>query len=426
MKKHAKQLLKHPLIKGSAIMITGNLIANFFNFLFNLFMSRNLSIADYGVLASITSLISLPWLFVGSLSPMVINFAGEYFAKFRLDLARGLYIKITKLFLIIIVILSGLFLIFLNQISEFFHIYDKNILILTLVIIDITIISQVNNFFIQAKLLFNFQVSLNILIAILKLLTGIILVFLGYSVGGAVFAIFLSFFLGFFYTFIPLKFIFTRKAGIPHVSTKDLITYGFPSALSQLGLASFITADIILVKHFFPPELAGIYAGLSLVGKVIFYISSPIGGVMFPLIIQKYNRQENTTGTFILSFILVLGSSFFICVFYFLFPNFTMLLFLKKTEYLVVSNLLGIYGIFISLYSLVSIMANFYLSINKTNIMYPLLFGAIFQVVLITLYHQNFIQIILSSLFVTLAVLVVLLIYYPFALKNPTPQKFSL
>ena len=75
MKEKAKALIKHPLIYGSGIVVIGNLFANFFNFLFNLFMSRNLSVSDYGVLASIVALIAFPSLAVGAINPMVIHFA---------------------------------------------------------------------------------------------------------------------------------------------------------------------------------------------------------------------------------------------------------------------------------------------------------------------------------------------------------------
>ena len=54
---------------------------------------------------------------------------------------------------------------------------------------------------------------------------------------------------------------------------------------------------LILVKHFFSPHDAGIYAGLSLIGRVIFFFSAPIASVMFPVIVQKYARKENYENT---------------------------------------------------------------------------------------------------------------------------------
>src|SRR5260221_2871984 len=93
-----RNFLKHPLIYGSSILVLGSLVANFLNFLFNLFMSRTLSPADYGTLATIMAFIVFPTLAASAVGPLVIRYAGEFFAKGELDLVRGLYIRITQIF----------------------------------------------------------------------------------------------------------------------------------------------------------------------------------------------------------------------------------------------------------------------------------------------------------------------------------------
>ena len=89
MRERAKQLIKHPLIYGSSIVVIGNLVANFFNFLFNIFMNKHLSVADYGVLLSIMSLIAFPALIGTAIIPVVVRFAGSYFAKNNFSLLRA-------------------------------------------------------------------------------------------------------------------------------------------------------------------------------------------------------------------------------------------------------------------------------------------------------------------------------------------------
>ena len=218
--------------------------------------------------------------------------------------------------------------------------------------------------------------------------------------------------------FFPLRFIFDKKIVSPHINTKELFTYGVPSLFTLVGLTSLISADIILAKHFFSAHQAGIYAGLSLVGRVIFYLSSPIASVMFPIIVQKHSKKESFTNTFILSLAMVLGPSLLLTAFYFLFPDFTLLFFLKKQEYLEASKYVGLFGIFISLYCCLTIICNFYLSIRKTKIFLPIVLGAIAQIVLINIYHQNFMQLILISVIITFLLIIGLLIYYPYATKK--------
>jgi O-antigen/teichoic acid export membrane protein len=418
MKQEAKKVLKHPLIYGSSIVVTGGLLANFFNFLYNLFMSRSLSVTDYGTLASIISLITFPTLIVTAVNPVIIRFAGDYFAKNDQMRLKGLYTKFFIFLLIIGILIFIFFLFFLPQIANFFHISNYFILILADIIIFISFLNAINGSFLQAKLAFGFLVVVGLVAAILKLGLGVFSVLLGFSVSGAVLAMVVSGMGGYLISFIPLRFLFYNKITSPEINTKELFRYGIPSALTLLGLISFISSDIILVKHYFDSVQAGQYAGLSLIGRVIFFISAPIGTVMFPILVQKHTKGDNFSNTFKLSMCLMLIPSILITLFYHLFPNFSILFFLKRPAYLSVAPLLSLFGLYITSYNVLYLFANFYLSIKKTKIYFPILIGAVLQIVLITIYHQNFLQIIMISLALVLLLVIGFLIYYPYATKK--------
>lgn len=410
--------IKHPVIMGSIIVIFGNLFANFFSFLFNLYMSRNLSIENYGTLASVAALISFTTIIASAIGPTVVKFAGDAFSKNKLDVAGGIYIKIIKYLLILCI-----FIFFINQInveniSNFFKIYDKNVLFYTNLIIFFSILSALNLIYLQAKLDFKFQVTVQILLSFIRLVLGAVFVILGFSVGGAILAFLIATIISYIISFKPLSFLFSKKNLLPVVSTRELLSYGLPSAFTVFGLTSLISTDLILVKHYFSPTAAGIYAGLALVGKIIFYVSGPIANVMFPVVVRKHNNGEKYTPTFFLSIIIVSSASIFISIFYFLFPDFSLLFFLKKNEYLQASSLVGLYGIFISLYSCAFIVANFFLSIRKTKVYIPVIIFAFLQILLIIFYHNSFITIIIISIIITALLNLSLLIYYPYALKK--------
>lgn len=419
MKQKAIQALKHPLIYGSGVLVIGGLFVNFFNFLFNLFMSRSLTVADYGILASLTSLIGFPALIITSVMPLVVRFAGDYFASDRLDLVRGLYVKMAKFLFGFGLLVFLLFLIFIPTIGGFFHIENTVILIMTGVIIFIGFIAIINIAMLQAKLAFGYQTLVNLIGALMKLLLGILFIYLGFSVTGSVLAIVFGAISIYIASFFPIKFIFDKKViASPAVSTKELFAYGLPSALTLFGLTSFISTDVLMVKHFFDPKTAGLYAGLSLMGRVIFYISSPIGSVMFPIIVRKHSKNESYRNTFFFSIVLVLVPSLLVSAFYFIFPKFSILFFLKRNEYLSLSPILGMFGLLISLYCLLFIVSNFYLSIKKTNVYIPIILGALLQVIFISLFHDTFLQIITISSSIIFLLVLGLLVYYPHAAKK--------
>jgi O-antigen/teichoic acid export membrane protein len=418
MKQTAKRVLKHPLIYGSSIVVSGGILANFFNFLFNLFMSRTLSITDYGILASIISLITFPSLIVTAMNPVIIRFAGDYFVKNEQALLKGLYSKFFTFLAAVGVAIFILFLLFVSQIGDFFHITNNTILIFADIFILFTFLGIVNLSFLQAKLAFGFQVIVNLVSAIIKLVCGVLLVIFGYSVAGAVGALVISAIGGFVISFLPLRFLFHTKAKKPEIHTKEIFAYGIPSALTLFGLISFISSDIILVKHFFDPVQAGQYAGLSLIGRIIFFISAPIGSVMFPIIVQKHSKGVNFSNTFKMAVGLVLLPSLLLTLFYFFFPKFTILFFLKKPDYLTIAPPLGLFGLYMTFYSVLFLFTNFYLSIKKIKIYIPILFGAFLQIILIILYHQSFMQIIMISFVLILLLVIGFLLYYPYATKT--------
>lgn len=412
MENFIKKTISHPLISGSVIIFTGSFIANIFNFLFNLFMSRNLSSADFGILASLTSLVSLPWLAAGALIPIVISFAASYFAKRELEKVHGLFIKIYKIVFVISALFSVIFIVSIPMISEFFHINNWMILFISNFIIILGICGIVNLAFLQARLSFTYIALTNFISAILKLLFGVVFIYLGYRIVGAVGAIFASSVITYFLLLYPLRFLFNKNNKEVVINMKEIYQYGIPAMLTLLSLTLLISTDIFLVKHFFSASDAGIYAGISLIGKVIFYFSAPISSVMFPLIVRKHANKEKFNSTFLLSLFLIIFASTSITFFYFLFPGFTITLFIKKQEYLAGVPFLGIFGIFITLYSLLSLLANFYLSLKKTKVYIPLVIGALLQAVLIWIYHRDFLQIITISIIIVTILNIVLLIYY--------------
>lgn len=409
--KKAYVLAKHPLITGTTIIFFGGFFGNIFNFLFNLFMSRNLSFADYGILVSLFSLATLFALPVGAVIPTLVYFFASYFAKEDYGMVRGLYIQVTKYSFLVGLIIFLLFFIFRSSISTFFHIENTSFLILAGSGIFISFIGVANQPLLQAKLAFSFLSFYGLFSSLLKLVVGVAFVLFGYSIGGVLLALIIASLIPYFLTFLPLRFLFNKGVVKPKISLRRLFFYGAPATLATFGLTSYITIDIILVKHFFSPDLAGKYAMISLIGKVIFYFSAPIGTVMFPLIVQKYTKGEKYHKDFLLSLFLVTVPSVLLIIFYMIFPEFVVRIFNQNLDKSLVPLIIP-FGVIATLYSVLSVLINFYLAINKTKVYIPIIVGTISQCILIFIFHETFLQVILVTLSILGLLLILLLLYY--------------
>lgn len=411
MRKFINVVIKNPLISGSSIIFFGSLFASPLNFLFNLFMTKNLSVADYGTLASLMSLAVLATIPAGSLSPTITKFAATYFAKGEFDMVKGLFFKVSKLTAPFGLLIFLFFVIFQQQISLFFRTGDSMLVLLIGIIVAFSYIGVPNQPILQAKLAFRFIAFNGVLGAVLKLSFGLLLVYLGFSIWGGLLAFFLSSIIPYLLSFIPLIFIFKKGVHTPHIGMEKLVLYGIPSTITLFALTSFTSTDIILVKHFFNNTDAGLYAGVSLIGRIVFFLTAPIGTVMFPLIVQKHTRKENFHTDFRIAMLLVIVPSCFVIVAYYFIPDFILTLSTKK-EFISVSSLLWLFGVFSAIYGLLAVIINFFLSIEKTKVYIPVAFGAILQAVMLWFFHKTFLQVLMISITITGLLLLSLLLYY--------------
>lgn len=407
-----KTVIRHPVISGASLIFFGTLFANIFNFLFNVYMFQTLTPADNGVLATIVSFILLFTLIADSLMPTVVHFAASYFAKNEIDKIRGLFWKFLKIFFIIGAILILVFLVTSPAVAGFFKIDNKWLVILAACIVFVNMMANLNRAIIQAKLLFGYISFVNAATSIAKLAGGVLLVFLGLRVYGALYGFLLGSLIGYLVTFFPLAFLFKNRRLKSDVTLRQLVSYAGPSSVSLLSVTLLITADLLLVKHFYPPEEAGVYAGLSLLGKIIFFLTAPIAMVMFPLVVQRRTRQEKYLHLFMVAFALVSLLSLGVVFFYFLFPEFSIRILLKQDAYLAVKPILGLFGIHMSLFSLLFLTTNFYLSVKKTKVCIPLFCGAVGQFLLLWFIHDSFFHVTIVSLSVVSLLLISLLLYY--------------
>lgn len=412
MRKKISQAISHPLISGSAIVFAGTLFANLFHFIFNLFMSRTLSVSDYGTLASLVSVILLFALIADSFIPTIVHFSSIHFAKKELGAVASIFFEVSRFSFFVGAFIIVTFLIFQTPISDFLKINNIFLILILSFTIFLSFFYSANRAMIQSMLSFKYLSFLSILGAFIKVALGIFFIKLGFGVAGAMWAFLISFLVPYIVSFIPLKFVFSKTKNTSIINFTTLAKYGGPATLSILGLTSFITSDMILVKHFFSVKDAGIYAGLSLIGRVIYFFSAPIGLVMFPLIVQRHAKQEKYKNIFLLSVFLVSLASILITGFYYLFPEFVIKLFLKREEYLVIKQMLWIFGMYISLYSIASVVTSFFLSTKKTKIFIPILLMAILQIILIFFIHDSFMHVILMSMLCMIGLLLFYLIYY--------------
>lgn len=408
MRKKTKELLVNPLFAGSAVMVVGSNLVNFLNYLYHLIMGRLLGPSLYGDLTSLLSFIGLTLIVPTSLGLVIVKFISSAKRKTQIS---SLLLWLTKkaflaggLLMFLTLAASPLITSFLSLTNGLWPIF---FIALTFAFaLPATLFRSV----LQGLLRFDkFLVSLLVDTGT-KLFLGVFLVVLGFSVAGAMAALVLAATLGLLVSLHPLK-DYWRVLKREEIHLKPMAKLSLPVLIQSLAATSLYSTDLLLVKHFFKPFEAGLYGAVSMLARIIFFAAGPVSAVMFPLVSRHHARGKPLEKVFFLSLGLSLVVVIPILSVYWLFPEVTIFI-LYGQEYLAASNYLIWFGIFMALFTLSSLMVNFFLSVGKTYVVLISLTAAVSQAVLIFFFHSSLFQVITISMGISSLLLVILLLYY--------------
>jgi O-antigen/teichoic acid export membrane protein len=113
------------------------------------------------------------------------------------------------------------------------------------------------------------------------------------GVNGAVIAIAVSVMVAYFLPPVPAELRIT-----PGRATPASFGEGMQAIIFFVGQVLINNIDILMVKHFFPPAEAGVYAAVALVGRVLYFAAWSIVSAMFP--ISAGAKQEDKAKSVIL------------------------------------------------------------------------------------------------------------------------------
>jgi len=139
--------------------------------------------------------------------------------------------------------------------------------------------------------------------AITKFSGALLLIALGFGVLGAVAAISASVILAFC---LPDQ---ARELRGPAVAgPSEHMGEGRQAIIFFVGQVIISNIDILMVKHFFRPDDAGLYAAIALVGRLLYFGAWSVVSAMFPVSAEK--KQDGNSGSLLaLPLLLVTGMS---------------------------------------------------------------------------------------------------------------------
>lgn len=410
--------LKAKIISGSLVLLSGSSFATAINLAYNVAVARFLGPIGFGRATAVYTLLTLASAATLSFQITSAKVVAQQGSKESKDagyrdlhrIAWGCGIAVAA------------FLIFFRQaITSYLNL--PTTMLVTLIAIGVAFYVPLGSRrgYIQGAYGFSSLAKNLVLEGLIRLVGSFVMILLGFGVTGVIAANAAA---------IAIAYI----AIVPRLSARVPNPLEWSQTIREISQAVVFfsgqvlinNCDIMLVKHFFASEEAGLYAAIAMVGRVTFAFSSAVTNSMFPVVAGTGEAERKNLSLIAISLLLVLGVGLVFAVGLFVTPAWIWTRFFGASFQIAGPHgfpyLLALYAITTVIYSLSVVVITYEMSYKIANTSWlQLLFSGI-VIAGIWRFHASLREVIL----VQLILMVVLLVFVglPFlavALRNGRP-----
>jgi O-antigen/teichoic acid export membrane protein len=384
------------MLNGSAIMLVAMMLVNVFNFGYNMVMARMLGPAAFGNINAAVTLLLL----ASCISLAFQLVCAKFVARNQADSGKAAVVHslLHKAWIVSLAVGAVLFLA-QKPIATYLNVPSPWIIGLLAVGIGAYAPLGVKRGAMQGVCAFPRLGTNFVLEALTRFFLGAGLVVAGYGVLGAVGAISASVIVACFIPRIPAQLRVQAGTAEPPSYAEAIQAIVF-----FIGQVIINNIDILLVKHFFPSDPAGIYAAISQIGRLLYFASwFGVVNAMFPVAAAASSEQKKAHGIG-LPLLLVLGLSLVFIAGAALFPHLIMGV-IFGSRFIEIGWLLALYATATGLYSLSVVFIAYEMSrrIANTGWLQLMFSGAL--VLGIGLFHHSLHQVIMVRIVLMAAML---------------------
>jgi O-antigen/teichoic acid export membrane protein len=391
-----RRLARDDLIRHGALVLVSQTAVNVLSFVFHALVSRRIGVEAYGSLNALLAgftVLTVPTLV---LTTIVVKYAAEFravgdVARLR-ALTRYVATSLGTVALGVMVIGAALS----PAIGAYLRIGDLAAVILAVVILALNVVLPVLRGVFQGVEDFRaFSISA-VLETVVKVALAFVFTGFGWGVEGALGAWAAGTAVSLLWTGAAL---WTRYRGAPKAELSlDFVRLARTSGgvtIAMLSVTSLGFSDVVIVKHVFSDQQAGLYSAMSLAGKMLFWLVAFVPTVVLP-------RAVNLT-TAVLAVLTSVGLGVFSVAPAFVIGTLT------GTAYVAVAPLLFTYGVASTLLAVLNTVVLYKIGIHRFGFIAPLAIVALAELVAIGIFHDAVIEVLrilivadATALFVTL------------------------
>lgn len=398
-------------LKNVLITIVVGTFVSFLNYLFNIYLARNLQDTDFGMYNAALGIIYLVQIPAVAIQTAITKKVAEK-KDFNLEKFK---IQSTLQLSLVAIVLSVTFILLGDTISSIANIPEKYILPLGIALFGSLISPIPKGFLLGIERITTLNVIL-LLETILKFVMGYYAISMSMDITIPILANVIP---ALITLLVIMPFVKTGKVEIPQ--TKITIPYKGVALLflTFLLLNTPFTLDLILVN----PDVRAQYGALSLVGKIVYFASITIAGVMISRLANQ--RDEERKKTLLISLGITALTGLSISFVYLLLPEYIVNI-VFGGMYTEIVPYIGMYGVAMTLFSISYMVINSLLIKDSYIHIYFLSFLLVLQLLLykfhnITLYDAFINQLIIYGV---LFIFIFFILIFYFFKKNGDKKEY--
>jgi O-antigen/teichoic acid export membrane protein len=388
---HSEELLAQAGTLGSYSAAAAALL-----FGLHLVLARMLGPSDYAAYGTYLAIVFTVFFCLTSVHLLVTHLISYHRTRHQHEEIAYIVQKALTILFGIGLIVFCLIALFSKPISEFFHLPGIAATVLLGFIVWFTMLVPVLEGSLKGHGDFSSLGRFRLMEATIRTLLAIGFVVLGLSVEGALLGIGLGTFIALALNYNHLWVFKRLKPSKPDMRRVRRTALPLLLAMGSLGL--LLNLDIILVKHFFSADQAGVFAAASIIAKTPFLVAFVLVGAVFPKATQL--SADGKSSSLVLRRALQIQAPLVaittLAALVLYGPLFRML-FGPGYEF---GPLLGFYVFAMGALSLVLLITAYMLAIGKPAIAYRLPVAALALLGLLLLFNESILQIVLSVLVV--------------------------
>jgi O-antigen/teichoic acid export membrane protein len=336
-------------------------LANAADFAFHFWMGRVLIPSDFAVLQTLNSVALVYTTASGVFQPVVSRFIAEARGRGRYDEAPAIFQTFLRTAFWLGLILGTLVFLFAEGIGKSLNLPPWTIQISAAVIL-FSSVRPIAAGALQGSENFMAFGMARLALSLARILCVFFLVQAGFGLTGAVIALPFGWLVSVVCGFLLLSRSFwTRSKLVLQSLLREGAKLSFYALMAYIAYMSLTSLDLIWVNQNLSGELAGAYAGLALMRRIVALLPGVAVTVMFPRVVRALTAGELPTRILVQTAAIILAVSGALSVLYFMFDN-QLIGIIFGREYQAAAPLLGWMGIAMIGVSLSSIWLNYYLA----------------------------------------------------------------